>query len=508
MAVAMWVCALLASAHVAAGPQEQAETQAAAPVASRIHYQGRLTDSSGRPLSDSHNLKFELYTAASGGSKLWEQTRNGVQVSNGLFTVQLDVNPQDFSGQALWLAISVDAQLLSGRQELLPVPYALSLRSGARIAGDAQNGLTSVTSGSYGLYGESSNPSLGAGVFGQNTGGVGHGVQGISTGEAGVAGFGHGNGSFGVLGQVGSTGEAGVYGSVTAGGGDGVLGQTASDANGTAGVWGTAAAGTGKTYGVAGECHSPSGFGGYFTNAAQGGSGLYVSGGSDDAPDLVLGGWAGSEEGRIASDPELGSSDLIFFSNDDVTVELDENNDERSRFQVLNGADLEVFTVDEEGEVSVRDLTVTGALDSNGPQCVLYDISTAGLTQIEVPSYCLGHLCQVLVFSDGALGSFGPGLLWPVNYMQDLSGNAWIGGPNVTIAGVSHSDGRGTNGNGTSEAVYRGGATSGGGHVRVFDDSAAENSAFYWTVDFQPQGSELTQATIYICPLGSPIAGP
>jgi hypothetical protein len=508
VAVVVLMSVLAPAAHVDAGPEELAASLSAAPVGSRIHYQGRLTDSGGVPLSGSHNLRFELYTAASGGAKLWEQTKNAVQVTSGLFTVQLEVNPQDYTGQALWLAVSVDGQLLSGRQELLPVPYAISLRPGARIVGDAQDGLTSLTTGSFGLHGESSSPTLGAGVFGQNTGGVGHGVQGISAGEAGVAGYGRGNGSYGVLGEVGTGGDAGVFGSVAAGGGDGVLGQTSSDANGSAGVWGTAAAETGKTYGVAGECHSPSGFGGYFTNLAAGGSGLYVSGGSDDAPDLVLGGWAGSEEGRIASDPAFASSDILLFSNDDVTVELDENNDELGRFKVLNGADLEVFTVDEDGEVSVRDLTVTGALDSNGPRCVQYDFVTAGLSQIEVPGFCFGHLCQVLVFSDGTFGAFGPGLLWPVYYMQDLVGNGWIGGPNISIGDVAHSDGRGTNGNSTREAVHRGGSTAGGGHMSVLDDSTAENSAFHWTVDFQPYGSELTRATVYICPQGSPVVAP
>jgi len=119
-------------------------------------------------------------------------------VTNGLFNVELDVDPANFNGQELWLAVKVGTEWLSPRQQILPVPYALSLRPGAIIQGDSYYGLSSITTGSYGLYGESSSPSLGAGVIGINSGGVGDGIQAISNGRAGIAAWGNGADSDGV----------------------------------------------------------------------------------------------------------------------------------------------------------------------------------------------------------------------------------------------------------------------------------------------------------------------
>jgi hypothetical protein len=54
-----------------------------------INYQGMLTDNSGNPLSGSYNLTFKIWTDTTGGSSLWTETQNGVQVTNGLFNVIL-----------------------------------------------------------------------------------------------------------------------------------------------------------------------------------------------------------------------------------------------------------------------------------------------------------------------------------------------------------------------------------------------------------------------------------
>ncbi len=118
---------ILAAGVAMAGPAKDTEVSSADLVSAKISYQGRLTDGSGNPLAGSHNLLYELWDAPSGGVKLWEQTTSGVQVQEGLFSAQLDVNPEHFAGQERWLAITVDGQLLSPRQEILPAPYALSL---------------------------------------------------------------------------------------------------------------------------------------------------------------------------------------------------------------------------------------------------------------------------------------------------------------------------------------------------------------------------------------------
>jgi hypothetical protein len=69
---------------------------------------GRLLDSAGAPVADGlYNMKFALYTVSTGGSSVWNETRenNGtdyrVQVTNGLFTTKL--------GQASALSASLFA---------------------------------------------------------------------------------------------------------------------------------------------------------------------------------------------------------------------------------------------------------------------------------------------------------------------------------------------------------------------------------------------------------------
>ena len=134
---------LLATSSTVAGPpvergQGSGDIALADTVASKISYQGRLTDAGGNPLDGNYNLVFQLWDDASAGSQVWgDIVRNNVPVSNGLFTVDLDMLQEVFNGRALWLRIQVNGQWLSPRQELLPVPYALSLRPGATIEGDS-----------------------------------------------------------------------------------------------------------------------------------------------------------------------------------------------------------------------------------------------------------------------------------------------------------------------------------------------------------------------------------
>ena len=158
-------------------------------VASKISYQGRLTDTGGNPLNGSYNLLFQLWNDATAGSQVGSDiVKNNVSVNNGLFTVDLDVPQSAFNGQALWLRIQVGGQWLSPRQELLPVPYALGLRPGAWINGNVTGAVITATNqamGAKGVAGIADNYS-GIGVYG--SGGFGIGVQG--NGEIGVKGVG------------------------------------------------------------------------------------------------------------------------------------------------------------------------------------------------------------------------------------------------------------------------------------------------------------------------------
>lgn len=104
-------------------------------------YQGQIKKD-GVPINANCDFTFRLWDAAgngsppSGGNQIGAgQTLNGVQVSNGLFTVVLNSAGQfgssAFNGDARWLQISVTcpgdsgATTLSPRQPITPAPYAL-----------------------------------------------------------------------------------------------------------------------------------------------------------------------------------------------------------------------------------------------------------------------------------------------------------------------------------------------------------------------------------------------
>gem|GEM_PF-3917432 len=106
-----------------------------------ISYQGILRDNSGNLINGNPTITFNLYDNPIAGNLLWSETKN-VQVSNGLFNTQLgDVTPLDPAhfDRALWLEITVGADTLSPRQQLMGAPYAFSLAPDAVISGDTHN---------------------------------------------------------------------------------------------------------------------------------------------------------------------------------------------------------------------------------------------------------------------------------------------------------------------------------------------------------------------------------
>ncbi len=160
-----------------------------ATVASKINYQGRLTDTLGNPLDGTFPMRFQLYDAASSGNLLWDSGTFNVEVNNGNFSTDLNVDAWHFDGQGLWLRIWVDGDWLSPRQELVPVPYALNLRPGAEMIADASSNwifratnTNSFATGSA-IWGAAA---TGSAVYGNSTGG--YGLRGYSdTGNALVA---------------------------------------------------------------------------------------------------------------------------------------------------------------------------------------------------------------------------------------------------------------------------------------------------------------------------------
>ena len=226
--------------------QPQGEVSIAATVGSKFSYQGVLKEG-GSPVTGSRNMTFRLYsddtcTTQVGGNIV----ESGVPVTDGLFSVEVAVTHSDFNGQGLWLEVEVGGTQI-GCQEILPVPYALSLRPGAQVMGEQTNGnaiyaYNTATTGSttYGVHGRIDGGGYEAsGVFGEAGSGSTMGVYGRADGNNSFAS--------GVFGEATGT-TAQVYG---------VRGTSASTSG--YGVYGHATAATGFTRGVWGQATSPNG---------------------------------------------------------------------------------------------------------------------------------------------------------------------------------------------------------------------------------------------------------
>lgn len=123
------------------------ESQAQVPM--QIAHQGRLTDATGNPITNSaQSIAFSIYDVATGGSLLWQETQS-VNVSNGLYSVLLGtVTPFPsnlFTGSPRFLAIKVggDAEM-TPRQRLVSVPFSIN-SSKAMEAGTVADGTITST---------------------------------------------------------------------------------------------------------------------------------------------------------------------------------------------------------------------------------------------------------------------------------------------------------------------------------------------------------------------------
>ena len=123
--------------------------EAIAAVPHLIRYQGVLVDTQQAPLEGPYTLTFRMYDAATGGTKVWEETQTNVPLSKGQFSVLLgQVTPLELAfDKDLWLSVEVNHDgEMSPRQQLSSVPYAYraAVAEMAQVAQTAQNMKTST----------------------------------------------------------------------------------------------------------------------------------------------------------------------------------------------------------------------------------------------------------------------------------------------------------------------------------------------------------------------------
>ena len=96
-----------------------------------LSIQGVIKNSDGTAVSNGkYSLQFKLYTSASGGTAVWSETQDAVQVTGGIYSALLgEVNPLTAAfDQPYYLGVAVEggAELVP-RARLTSSPYALSL---------------------------------------------------------------------------------------------------------------------------------------------------------------------------------------------------------------------------------------------------------------------------------------------------------------------------------------------------------------------------------------------
>ena len=144
----LFVLLLVLAGSAGADRPEAPSNSPPVPVPHLINYQGRLLDDTGVPVNGSVNLTFGIYTSLGAPVAIWQETHNGVSVSDGYFDVLLGettpLGQNYFVGlDELYLEVKVGTEALSPRQRIASMPYAVvadTLVPGAEISGEGSGG--------------------------------------------------------------------------------------------------------------------------------------------------------------------------------------------------------------------------------------------------------------------------------------------------------------------------------------------------------------------------------
>lgn len=95
-----------------------------------LSIQGILKKTNGVAVDDgTYNMTFKLYTAQTGGTALWTETQNDVEVSSGIYSTVLgNTTPLTAAfNQIYFLGVTIGSAELTPRIQLTSAPYALAL---------------------------------------------------------------------------------------------------------------------------------------------------------------------------------------------------------------------------------------------------------------------------------------------------------------------------------------------------------------------------------------------
>ncbi len=331
----------------------------AATIDDAITYQGYLTDENDVPLNGSFTMQFQIYNAQAGGDLLWDSGNLNIAVNDGLFEAKLNITTDIFNGEELWVAQSINGELLTPRQQILPTPMAHTLRPGAVVKGTAnaipnnyllevdmnndafafnRGAITGKSTTGNAIYGLAEN---GRAVYGQTQDGYAvYGFDGGSNANRGYAGYFYSTNGIGVYGYSGANR---THDNIFA---PGVYGQS----NQGVGVYGR---------GDTSNSHSFYNEGGYF----EGGRGIYARG-TDAEGESFLSGYGGRfYSNNYRALYALGDSDDFdahFDGGVGIIVDGIVARSGGSRLLVVNGGSTTIEAGDLVAMVGVAEAPVTG----------------------------------------------------------------------------------------------------------------------------------------------------
>lgn len=104
-----------------------------------LSYDGYLTNSNGQPINGRKDLTFTLYADPTGGTPIWQEVHQSIQVSGGVFRVVLGRGtvPQPMTipfDQQYYLGVRVgNDPEMTPRQELMPSAYSFRARTAEEV---------------------------------------------------------------------------------------------------------------------------------------------------------------------------------------------------------------------------------------------------------------------------------------------------------------------------------------------------------------------------------------
>jgi hypothetical protein len=125
-----------------AQPQSASAPPIIATVPRLVNFSGKTTDPQGKAISGIAGVTFAIYKDRYEGAPLWLETQNIQADAKGNYTAQLGTTKPDglpldlfSSGEARWLAVTVNGGQEQPRVLLLSVPYALKAADAETIGG-------------------------------------------------------------------------------------------------------------------------------------------------------------------------------------------------------------------------------------------------------------------------------------------------------------------------------------------------------------------------------------